>query len=69
MSEVSLATATSPQDIEAVKEIVVEYAKTLFDLGYPMVKICAAQGLPTFCARAGRSGWFCRFASAGRQYR
>ena len=35
MSEVSLATATSPQDIEAVKELVVEYAKTLpFDLGY-----------------------------------
>ena len=35
MSEVSLATVTSPQDIEAVKELVVEYAKILpFDLGY-----------------------------------
>ena len=35
MSEVSLATATSPQGIEAVKELVVKYAKTLpFDLGY-----------------------------------
>ena len=35
MSEVSLATATSPKDFEAVKELVVEYAKTLpFDLGY-----------------------------------
>jgi GNAT superfamily N-acetyltransferase len=35
VSEVSLATATSPQDIEAVKELVVEYAKTLpSDLGY-----------------------------------
>ena len=35
MSEVSLATATSPQDIGAVKELIVEYAETLpFYLGY-----------------------------------
>ena len=53
MSEVSFVTATSPQDIEAVTDLVVEYPKTLpLDLGYQDVD----GELASFLANTRRKG-------------